>query len=243
MRRLLSTAIVAVYLLAVPATARHFVTETDDFNRADGSGLGANWTAQEGQIDILSNTAFWNTGTPFYFRNTQSWSNDQYSEITLKNSSMGALDYSAVTVRASGTAGSSNRYECMADGGGSDARLRKLVTGSYTNLDTDSVAFATNDVIRLEVTGTSLTCKKNGATILTGTDSDLASGSPGFGTPFNGGGHDSQWDDWSGGDLGGGGSPSFVPAIINAPVRGGGLDRALLFPPSSSVSIHSVRRR
>ena len=170
---------------------------TDDFNRADASTLGTNWTLSKNTWGIDTNRAkptavdncraFWNADT---------FGNDQYSQAKV----VSATNYFGVVVRCSGSGGTENNYHWVAGTGFTG--INKVINGSETQLQALDALSTDNDVIRLEVSGTTLQAYRNGSTYGTSvTDSAVASGSAGlFGfaavTPF--------LDDWEGGNLGGG---------------------------------------
>lgn len=79
----------------------------------------------------------------------------------------------------------------------------KLVNYSFTQLSAGfGFTLTANDVIRLEVSGTSLTALVNGSAVSTVTDSSIASGSPGvMGTGGDASGTYTLLDDWVGDDL------------------------------------------
>jgi hypothetical protein len=130
--------------------------------------------------------AFINTGQVTFGGNSslvytgRNWSDDQSSSIVV-SSVKGYTSYSLL-VRASASAETFYFGEFhFNDGFGAGTfTLGKFIDGVSTVLTTapGSVNFA--DVLRLEVTGTSLTFKQNGSAVLTSTDSSITSGSPGL---------------------------------------------------------------
>jgi hypothetical protein len=196
---------------------------TDNFNRA-GPGLGGNWTqtTSENTLVIASNhIEFGSAGSDAGNLYTGSaFANDQYSQLTLPviaTAGGGVGTGIGVGVREANGARTYYRVVCCAAG----TELGKVVSGSFTSLGTDSTAWADGDIVRLEVSGTSITVKRNGATIggLTTTDGDIGSGSASMkyssaasGTPTA--------DDWDGGDITAGSSsvsPSVSPSSSVSP--------------------------
>ena len=157
------------------------MTLRDDFNRADNASLGANWTAVIGTnpYDVFSNTARCNGAsaenasiyTPF------TPSNDQWAEATVAAQSNDA--YIGPIVR-----GSTNNYYIFY-GDPNNRAIYRLVSGTATNLASSASGFAINDVLRLEVEGTTLRAYINGSLWTSLTDSSLASGNAGIGTWSN----------------------------------------------------------
>jgi len=178
---------------------------TEDFTYADGSslepGTTPNWTDFAGstrRMRIASNQLTVGSAgiDDFAAWNADTFVNDQYSQIVIKAISNG--QYLGPAVRCSLVA--STCYFAYADDGSDGIYIVKRVIGVSTDLNTSlGVGWAVNDVIRLEVSGSNLTLKKNGSTVLTASDSDIASGAAGvcgFGTytvPLA--------DTWEGGNL------------------------------------------
>lgn len=169
---------------------------TDNFNRADGA-LGVNWTGIAGNVPTVNTNAcagMSGGGDHGAFYSGASFANDQYSEGTLTALTSGA-SYIGVLVRGS----SGNCYGFYAST--TDSYLFKVVSNTWTQLGATGPAFANNDVIRIEISSSSITCKKNGSASgmpsATG-QTDIASGSPGI---FAYEGTASRIDDWTGADL------------------------------------------
>ena len=124
------------------------------------------------------------------------FSNDQYAEA--KITQVGSNDQRmGVCVRAS----AGNAYIFNVSAGA--WLVAKLATYSFTLLSQGfGITLTAGDVIRLEVSGTTLTAKQNGSTLSTVTDSSLASGSPGVaGEGGAASGTYTLLDDWVGDDL------------------------------------------
>ena len=91
-------------------------------------------------------------------------------------SESGATDLNAgVILRAA----DSNNYYLASMGlvGGKGASIFKKVAGAYTRIAYDAnLTPVAGDVIRLEASGTTLTMKRNGTTLLTAVDASLIAG-------------------------------------------------------------------
>lgn len=124
------------------------------------------------------------------------FNNDQKSQATAITNGGAGTHYAAVGVRMSS---GPNWYAQFWDGGDND--LLKNVAGTVTQIAGNIITtVAANDVIRLEVEGTSLRVYLNNVQQgVTQTDSSLASGSAGIAFFDNG----SRIDDWEGDNLGG----------------------------------------
>lgn len=180
-------------------------TYSDNFNRSDtgsNAGWGANWQHYTGGSssntgwEILSNqgrcvasftqrAALWNGGAV---------ANDQFSKAAVQALSGDGAAY--VCVRAT------DDNNCYRGGwlSSGTARLSKVIAGVSTTLGSASLTFSAGDTIEVRASGTSISLYVNDV-LQVGpiTDSDLSSGRPGF-QILNA--HD--FDNWTGGDLGGG---------------------------------------
>lgn len=172
----------------------------DNFNRADGS-LGSNWTQANGTNNprISSNAldSFDASNDCLAYWNADSFNNDQYSQLVYKSGTGQFLGPSARVSASNGYGTELNQV------GG--RYLFKVVAGVTTTIASDSGAsFAANDLYRLECSGTSITLKKNGTNVFSVTDTAVPSGAAGV-TGYGTGGGATAWDDFEGGNLGGGG--------------------------------------
>ena len=178
------------------------VPVADDFNRADGS-LGSAWTAQSANTLLLTSAGVRGPNDDFVCASrslaSTTFSNDQSSQVTIAR--LDRADSIGVTVRSSGslTAGTFSGYLLTADGS-TFSTLDKIVSGVGSQiLDLSSVAWSAGDVLKLAVSGRTLTAYKNGIVIGTITDPDVASGQPGaciFESSADGNG--TSFDDWVG---------------------------------------------
>ena len=171
---------------------------SDNFNRADG-GLGANWTQfGNSNLVIVSNAVASDEGggnPSAAYWNANSFANDQYSQATVLHAAGTGSGGSGVTVRwVNGVGGYAATFH------GSTWDIRFLYSnGNATLLTSGSGTFADNDVIKLQIIGSTLTLFQNGTSIGTTTDTTYVSGHPGM--------YDVSYaltsflDDWSGGNV------------------------------------------
>lgn len=177
--------------------------ETESFTAGNGtditsvgSGLWSYANGSTAQLFVTSNEIRHkvNTNTASIASRAGTFTDNQYAQIKLTKTSV-SQSYIGVGVRAS----PGNGYFLYVSG--TTYVLGKVVSYGYNEIRVAGRTFNVNDILRLEVSGTTLTCKQNGSTFWTATDSALASGNPsvtgnGFNaTDFNAG------DDWEGGDL------------------------------------------
>lgn len=192
---------------------------TDAFTAANGTVLttySASWTNNNGTFAINTNSVHPNSGVAddaAAHWNADVFSNDQYSQGTIV--ALGATIYIGVSVRCHASAFTFYQFNSdSADG----CYLDKYVAGVYTQLGSTGGVFAVSDVIYLQASGTTLTPKKNGSTVVTPgaqTDSAITSGSAGIGGAGNG--STSRLDSWEGGNLGGATTAS--PPILHRAYR------------------------
>ena len=184
---------------------------TDNFNRANAANLGANWTAQAGNMQVTSNEigangASSSTENGVYW-NADTFGDDQYSQVI------------AASVESYAGAGAACRIATNTDdswyGFYSDTSYLyffKMVSGTWTSIDSDSTPASTSDVIKIDAEGTTITGYRNGSSQATNTDSALASGAAGVTSWGDGVG--TTVDDWEGGNLGS--PPADIYSILPA---------------------------
>lgn len=107
----------------------------------------------------------------------RTWANDQSSSIVV--SKVTGFTSFTLLVRASAENFYLGEFHFNNGFGTGIFKLEAFVDGTTTTLATEAGTVNFADVLRLEVTGTTLNLKQNGATILTATDSSITSGSPG----------------------------------------------------------------
>lgn len=179
----------------VPVTS-YLNSAYDNATRSNGT-IGSNWTIQQNGLNIASNqiqgtiSAQSNSG----FWNVNSFSGNQFAQATI-TALNGATDFPGVTVLASGTGANSTYYDCVENA--TTIFMQRVVNGGTTNLTSTASTGAVGDLLRLEIApGGALTCYKNGAVILTVTDSQISTGLPGILIS----GNVATEKNWSGGNL------------------------------------------
>jgi hypothetical protein len=177
--------------------------ETESFTASDGTAItnvgSSIWTYAAGTSDHLFVTSNQvrhkiNTNSTTIASRAGTFTDNQYAQITLKKVSV-SQSYIGVAVRSS----SGNAYWLYVSG--TAYVLGKTISFGYNEIRVAGRTFNINDVLRLEVEGTTLRAIQNGATFWTATDSALSTGKVGVSgagtnvTDFN------AADDWEGGDL------------------------------------------
>ena len=178
---------------------------TDDFNRADSSSLGANWT-DRGEYDhgIASNEAEIPAGaTALDVLGAEyasgSFDDDQWAKITLM-SAMTTKDAVGLVVRSNAT-NAYMAYWYVQDGTNFWLYLGRVTwPATLTTIRQQRHVFSQNDVMTLSVVGTTLTVQQNGVPVLSAGDSEISSGRPGIFGLKGDPGSTVSLNDWSGGD-------------------------------------------
>lgn len=175
---------------------------TDNFNR-DENPLASPWTLVSGTSNTLFCTAalghaLANTAPAAMYYNA-AFADDQYAQINAYSAGSAGSD---VLVRVQSGA---NSYYASAWFGSTLLRIVKVTNGTSSVLASFSVSFVNGALIRLEVSGSTLSLYYNGTLLGTATDTTYTSGFPGIQvhtTTTNGA------DNFEAGDLGGGGGGS-----------------------------------
>lgn len=186
----------ALPFLALPAT--------DTFTAASDQALttySANWTYNNGTFTVVAST---DTAIPATSGDNMarwtadSFSADQYSQCTI---AVAGDNDSGVAVRCG--ASGLNGYSWSANF--NNSYLAKYVSGTWTQLGSNGAAVVNGDTLRLEVSSTTLTPKKNGSTLNPPgpqTDNSHGSGEAGI-YGYVGTNAESTIDNWEGGNIGG----------------------------------------
>lgn len=183
---------------------------TDNFNRAS---LGADWDqlnpTQGSMATFTSTVVGGGTSGADAARQAARWigagtfSDNQYASLEIVTLGNITTDYSmGVICRASADDdGARDYYEVVvfASSAGPDytTQLGKVVNGTYTVLNSGSVAWAAADDIGIQCDGTSIRATKNGTAIggsFTQTDSSLTTGAPGIAGSGDGSNTGDNWD-------------------------------------------------
>ena len=151
------------------------------------NGLGAG----VGSVNAKDLFAFWSGNT---------FSADQYSQTKIVGGLSPWAQFVQIIVRASGSGdGIYSNYLFYTDGaaGAGHTEVAKNINGTQITFKSFPVTFVAGDVIKIAVTGSTITCYKNGVAIGSVVDVSLKSGSPGVGVY----GNSVRVDDWEGGSI------------------------------------------
>ena len=145
----------------------------DNFNRANGAPLGANWTPTINSWQVVGGAqAAGNTfGYSAEYWSADSFTGDHYAQA--KN--VQVADGGPGVRMQSGP--KSYHFDIKA---GNNTLIQRDVNGSFTNLQTGLTTPAVNDTVYIEVVGTTIKLKVNGTQLGTDqTDSTISGGAAG----------------------------------------------------------------
>ena len=157
---------------------------TDVFDRTDANDLGANWSPYTGsaQGQIFSNrvqplSVAISSGFEQY--NAVTPANNQWAglQIILLSNVGGYVNYAVYARLADPNTITGYLFAMQND----QVFLGKQVAGSFTSLASVAHTYASTETLFLECVGTGLEGYINGTSVLTTTDSDIASGKTGLG--------------------------------------------------------------
>lgn len=134
--------------------------------------------------------------------NADSFADDQYAEVAVTNTTTSSDGvFLGLVLRSDGAAfASGNWYWAYTDSGGV-TQIAKVVAGGVTVLATASIGGLTaGDVLRFTAVGTALELLINSVSVVTASDSDIASGAPGIHLSSGGGAGVQQFASFSADD-------------------------------------------
>jgi len=172
---------------------------TDNFNRADENPLAGNWTTAPGAfagLKIVSNAVDAVTGGEdcAAYWNADAFSTDHYTQLT-SGSTASSTKGPAVRVR---TATQLDMYLWSLNISGTNS-IQKIVNDAFTLLLTTNITFISTDVMKLAVSGSTLTVYKNDVSQGTVTNTALTTGVSGMFADSGGAGR--QLDNWQADDV------------------------------------------
>jgi putative esterase len=188
--------------VAVSCAASTGGTASDDFNRSDG-GLGASWTAiSDGAMSISGQQVIGTAGaTTGATRTAETYTSDQFSQIQVTSTALTGGQWIAAAVRMQN--GGQNAYAGLYywNFGSPELMLFERSGGSWTQLGGvyNSGVLTAGTLLRITVTGSTVSFLQNGVQRLSVNDTSLTGGAPGIMAYGN-----STADNWSGGNGSGG---------------------------------------
>lgn len=180
----------------MPLTRKPFHAN-DEFNRANSTNLGANWSEDVGDMAINNNRlSIVDAGSHFMRWTADIFDADQWSQCEIFDQGAGTF-HGGVIVRMSGTTGA-NFYFLRGINSTNAILVMKRVDGSNTIIDEQTVTQIEGDVLRLEVSGSNLSGFINDVVATSGNDTALPTGSAGV---LGLGGAVSEFDNWKAGNI------------------------------------------
>lgn len=166
--------------IAISPTVGSGAAHSDNFNRADGSDLGADWNEVSGEWSIASNKLTSpHAGVSLarlLLRSTQMASADQYAQAVFTPLTNSSLRIGPV-VRAS-LAGTFYMLYIVASGtpGAGIIRLARVSAGTYTTLATASgtISIGSSYLLRVQAVGNQIKGFLDGVEVLSATDNVIA---------------------------------------------------------------------
>ena len=204
---------------------------TDSFTRTNESPIASPWIHVPSGADgvrLLSNAVNKDAQSDeFIYYNSAASSADQYSQWRY-SAAIFENDWGPA-VRVSGTSTKNGYWLSNAL-----TKINKFVADTFSTVETLTFTSATGSTYRLEISGTTLTSKKDGAEV-TGspsTDTSLSTGQPGV---FIYPGDTGTVDDFDGGDLSAG--ATMTPTVATASMAGvaGRMNYGLLTPTTTKI--------
>lgn len=175
---------------------------TDDYNRANQSGMGTaaagwSWTVTAGAMDIANNQASSQAGSNGEaYAGLDLSSADHYAQVNVLTLS-GAFAICGPLARKDASA-TRTYYTSGLNTGPDQQVLRKRVAGTGTVLRTDTPTLSLPDLVKVVCNGSTIEHFLNGVSTGSSTDTSIAGNlRPGV----NGGFGINTMDDWEGGDL------------------------------------------
>lgn len=184
----------------VPTISAAKTLVTDNFNRANGNPISANWSTPTG-VNALgiynqqaANTIQAGHAASYWSANT--FSNDQYSKAK-PTGVLATYRYPRCGVRMGGANGEG--YYISTDGTDTQLIYRSNAGSETVKQTLTGTGFLSTDIMEVRAQGTTISMWKNGSQIGTNTtDANIASGYPGGAANPD---TYAEFDDWEGGDL------------------------------------------
>lgn len=170
----------------------------DHFARANG-GLGANWTAiKDKGMTISSGQALGSSGNSGDMWRANSFTSNQYSQVTLTSTQLAATQWIGPSVRTQNTGLDAYVAIYYWNNGNPEILLFLRNDGSWVQLGNPHSInpLAAGTVLGLTATGASLSVTVNGTRVISATDARLTGGAPGLMT--NGPARAAAWAGGSG---------------------------------------------
>lgn len=153
------------------------VIATDDFSGDLSAYTQVHTTSASIVSGALQGVGSAETGV---IRSAESFSSNQYSQFVVK--SLTGVQYFSSSVRNTGTAaaGTLDCYRGSVGTSAGDTYISRVDNATATDLTSGTTSLALNDTLKTDVSGTTITLYRNGASILSTTDATYSTGKPGI---------------------------------------------------------------
>lgn len=176
---------------------------TDDFDRADNTDIGVNWTSitSANGLQIVSNAVTFNAlGDVEEIYNAVTWPDNQYSQVKVTVTGTNALTGFGIVLRHTGTL-LTNRtsYRIVVNKAASaNVSIAKHINGSITSLASITTTWVDGDTLKAAVSRSTLKVFQQGTQIGNNVyDSSITSGQAGI--SYSEAITSGTLDDWEGG--------------------------------------------
>lgn len=171
---------------------------TDDFNRADNTSLGANWTEDEGSIDIVTNKADAVTAASFNrarYTGVAFDSSNHYVQAV--GGANGGTDRIGICCRQASSANTCYQLAWVAAEAGG-LKLRSLSAGTETEIGSATLTGTADHTFKVQADGSTISGWVDGTSVISVTNTAIATGLYGGMHIY---GNNGLWDDAAGADL------------------------------------------
>jgi hypothetical protein len=196
----------------------------DSFLRADATSLGVNWTDDTfgwGGHSVSTNHADPDSADSFSYYNATTFGSSQYAEIQVNTFGNGPSDGAAAGTRMTLTGGISRGYLGGYAENWLDGDYRRRIIGwndpTIADIANEAIDISTGDLIRMEVSGTTLNLYINTTLELNATDSSITAGFAGmYGNRVG-----TRYTSWAAADLGAGPAAGYGRRAIGRGILSG----------------------
>lgn len=195
-----------LFIFLLIAANAQAATITDNFTRGNNTDLGANWdSSPDGACQIVSNQVEAPAASSICGEtwNANSFTDNQWAQITIANFISASTAQAALLIRYSAPPTETGYRISARHNYAESTKIIRYNDGVGTTIGSENaVTWGNGDIFYVEISGATLTVKRNSTTILQVTDSSpVASGRIGLSVVEGGTLGDTIIDSFTGGDL------------------------------------------
>lgn len=165
---------------SIPGRLKHETTITESFNKADSTALGPDlsWTALQGSLQVKSNRFSGNNAALNNYARADSdlSSADHYSQVVLAQEITTVSDMATFCRNGSGAPALTFYFGFYSSNGTDAFQTIKAVAGAFTGLSSTNATFTTNDILKIQASGSSISRYRSGSLQGTVTDTSVTGG-------------------------------------------------------------------